>query len=139
MQKMSARACWGKCTAQPCLCTPCATASQHAAAQSLRIKSLCIIELSKADRNGASVATASDRRSDPCRIPARTTQPLTCAASEAIPARKSASHGAASTPEMHGVRSRQSAAPRASGTPSPDTAQGVQTHADTRRARIRAK
>ena len=117
---MSARACKGKSTAQPYLCTPCAAASQHAAAQSL-----CIIELSEADRNRASAATASDRRSDPCRIPARTTQPLICAASEAIPARKSASHGAASTPELHGVRSRQSATPGESGTTSPDTAQGV--------------
>lgn len=69
---MSARACKGKSnTAQPCLCTPCAAASQHAAAQSLCIKSLCFIELAEADRNGVSVATtASDRRSDPCRIPA---------------------------------------------------------------------
>lgn len=126
VQKMSSRACKEKeNTAPPCLCTPCAAASQHAAAQSLRIKSLCFIELSEADRNGVSATTASDRRSDPCRIPARTTQPLICAASEAIPARKSASHGAASTPELHGVRSRQSAAPGASGTTSPDAAQGV--------------
>lgn len=125
VQKMSARACKGKSTAQPCLCTPCAAASQHAAAQSLRIKSLCFIELAEADRNGTSATTASDRRSDPCRIPAPHDSAADLCRIRSHPRTKIRIAGAASTPERHGVRSRQSAAPGESDAASPDAAQGV--------------
>ena len=128
VQKMSARACKGKSnTAQPHLCTPCAAASQHAAAQSLRIKSLCFIELAEADRNGVSVATtASDRRSDPCRIPAPHDSAADLCRIRSHPrtkiriARRSVNAGAARRPFPAICRSRGR-----TGTASPDTAQGV--------------